>query len=82
MGGAKSSVRTELVAQLEEQGYIETIMSLLKEKNTPMPIKVAGTEVLKVRLTSCQLAILVSHYAGSTKLLSCVGVLGNAGRRG
>jgi hypothetical protein len=50
MNGAKPSVRTELVAQLEEQGYIESIMSLLKQKNTPMPVKVAGTEVLKEML--------------------------------
>ena len=49
MVGAKTVVRTELTAQLEEQGYIEQIMSLIKEKNTPMKIKVAGVEVLKVR---------------------------------
>ena len=51
MIGAKTAVRTELTAQLEEQGYIEQIMSLLKEKNTPMPMKVAGVEVLKVHKT-------------------------------
>jgi hypothetical protein len=48
MVGSKTAVRTELTAQLEEQGYIEQVMSLLKEKNTPMPMKVAGVEVLKV----------------------------------
>ena len=46
--GAKPSIRTELTAQLEEQSYIEAIMSMLKVKETPMPIKVAGVEVLKV----------------------------------
>ena len=51
MVGSKTAIRTELTAQLEEQGYIEQIMSLLKEKNTPMPMKVAGVEVLKVRPT-------------------------------
>lgn len=49
MVGSKTAVRTELTAQLEEQGYIEAVMALLKEKNTPMPMKVAGVEVLKVR---------------------------------
>mgnify|MGYP001484692837 CR=1 FL=1 len=33
MVGAKTAVRTELTAQLEEQGYIEQVMALLKEKN-------------------------------------------------
>ena len=51
MVGSKTAIRTELTAQLEEQGYIEQIMSLIKEKNTPMPMKVAGVEVLKVRPT-------------------------------
>ena len=46
--GAKPSIRTELTAQLEEQSYIEAIMSMLKVKEAPMPIKVAGVEVLKV----------------------------------
>jgi DnaJ family protein C protein 13 len=50
MVGSKTAVRTELTAQLEEQGYIEAVMALLKEKNTPMPMKVAGVEVLKEML--------------------------------
>jgi len=50
MCGAKVSVRTELTAQLEEQGYIEAIMSMLQQKDTPMPTKVAGVEVLKEML--------------------------------
>ena len=59
MVGAKTAVRTELTAQLEEQGYIEQVMALLKEKNTPMPMKVAGVEVLKVHKTDSRLLALV-----------------------
>jgi hypothetical protein len=60
--GAKSLVRTNLTDQLEEQGYIEAIMGILKAKDTPMPAKVAGVEVLKVpcRPRGCCLPRLLS----------------------
>lgn len=60
--GAKSSVRTELTAQLEEQGYIESILSTLKDQHTPMPVKVAGVEVLKVCQSHCLIAHTFPNY--------------------
>ena len=76
MVGSKTAVRTELTAQLEEQGYIEAVMALLKEKNTPMPMKVAGVEVLKVRPLppACRGPPPLSH------LFACAGDVARRGR--
>ena len=68
MVGSKTAVRTELTAQLEEQGYIEAVMALLKEKNTPMPMKVAGVEVLKVPAPASATAPVVTRSPAAEML--------------
>eukprot|EP01050_Picozoa_sp_SAG11_P000200 SAG11_NODE_4_length_33019_cov_28.098909_27_plen_1292_part_00 len=47
LDGAKPSVRTEVVMQLEEAGYIPLLFTFLKNKEEPVPLKVAGVELLK-----------------------------------
>ena len=47
LNGAKPTVRTEMVMQLEETGYIPALFGYLKDKEEPIPLKVAGVELLK-----------------------------------
>ena len=82
MVGSKTAVRTELTAQLEEQGYIEQVMSLLKEKNTPMPLKVAGVEVFKVSHTSHPPTHCIYYGHGANSVVAVCPSTGDASGRG